>query len=125
MPKKRDGSTRWEQHVAKYGSDVCYFCGKHGPTGRARWMPQLGFVLENIVPGCGSCSSSKGPRTPEQFREIIRRRDPKARVAEQLREVLASESSLARDLRKRGFDFARELDECVPEIVFFGERSFP
>lgn len=63
-------AAQWKELVTEYGS-TCAYCKKAAPLTRDHVIPlsQGGHDTKaNIVPACQSCNSSKGARTPEQWK---------------------------------------------------------
>jgi len=60
---------QWEM-IKQHFDNKCCYCGKEKPLAREHFIPitkEGGFTLNNIIPSCKSCNSSKFNRTFEEW----------------------------------------------------------
>jgi len=66
--------TQWKTLLAKYDGH-CAYCGKEAKLTLDHVIPLIQggkHSIDNVVPACLHCNSSKGARTPEQWRRDLR-----------------------------------------------------
>jgi 5-methylcytosine-specific restriction endonuclease McrA len=63
-------AAQWEAILELHGN-ACAYCGKPGKMTMDHVLPVSrggGTTADNVVPACQSCNSSKGAKTPEEWR---------------------------------------------------------